>query len=343
MRSFRLLTVVAAGLLLTTAVASAQDTKVRFTLDWKLQGVHAWYYWAQDKGHFKAEGLDVVIDQGEGSAATVTRIMSGVYDAGFGDVNAIIQNAALKPGEQPLMVYMIYSKAPFALLTKATSTIKSVSDMAGKKMGSPAGAAALKLFPALATKNGLDASKVEVLNMAPNLQEQMLLQGQVDISAVFTATSYMNLVAQKLDPDRDFRWIYFSEAGLDLYSNGVMVSSKLAREKPQAVKGLVRAINRAMKEVLGNPDAAIDLLAATEPLINKDIEKRRLLYVTKTLIATSEAAELGVGDIKDSRMADAISTIVGSYDLPRKPAVADVFDRGFLPGKDERMLPAMAN
>ena len=62
--------------------------------------------------------------------------------------------------------------------------------------------------------------------MAPNLQEQMLLQGQVDISAVFTATSYMNLVALKLDPDKDFRWIYFADSGLDLYSNGVMVSAQ---------------------------------------------------------------------------------------------------------------------
>ena len=224
-----------AGLLVSLSqLATAQEpTKVRFTLDWKLQGIHAWYFWAQEKGYFAAEKLDVTIDQGEGSAATVTRVMSGAYDAGFGDVNAVIQNAATKPGEAPVMVYMIYSKAPFALLAKAASPIVSVKDMAGKKMGSPAGAAALRLFPALAKKNGLDPAQVEILNMAPNLQEQMLLQGQVDISAVFTATSYMNLVAQKLDPDKDFRWIYFADFGLDLYSNGMMVSAKLAGRSPK--------------------------------------------------------------------------------------------------------------
>ena len=335
------LAALAAVMMLSLAPASAQE-KIRFTLDWKLQGLHAWYYWAADKGYFKAEGLDVTIDQGEGSAATVTRIMGGAYDAGFGDMNAIIQNAATRENA-PLMVYMIYSKAPFALLTKASSPIKTIGDIAGKKLGSPAGAAAIKLFPLIAKKNGLDPARVEVVNMAPNLQEQMLMRGDVDISALFSATSYMNLVALKLDPDKDFRWIYYSDAGVDLYSNGVMVSQKLAKEKPGAVKGLIRAINKAMKDCIANPDAAIELLARQEPLLNKEIERRRLVYTVKNLIATPEASELGVGDIKDSRMTEAIATIATAYELAKSPTVDAVFSRAYLPPKADRALPAMTN
>jgi NitT/TauT family transport system substrate-binding protein len=332
------------GLLLSISAAGAEGpTKIRFTLDWKLQGIHAWYFWAQKKGYFAAENLDVSIDQGEGSAATITRIMSGAYDAGFGDENAIIQTAALKPGESPVMVYMLYSKAPFALLTKTTSTIASVKDIAGRKLGTTPGGATLKLLPLLARKNGIDPAGVAVTQVSPALQEQMLIQGQVDVAAVFTATSYMNLVALKLDPDRDFRWIYYADSGLDLYSNGVMVSAKLAKEKPEAVKGLVRAINRAVKETMANPDAAIDLLAAEEPLINKDIEKRRLIYVYKTLIDTPEAHEIGIGDVKDPRMTSAIATIAESYELSRVPTAGEVFDRSFLPAKADRMPPTLSH
>jgi NitT/TauT family transport system substrate-binding protein len=327
---------------LTAGSAGAEPVKIKFTLDWKLQGIHAWYYWAKAKGYFTAENLDVTIDQGEGSAATVTRVMSGAYDAGFGDINAIIQNAATRPGETPIMVYMIYSKAPFALLTRLGGPIKSVKDLEGSKLGSPAGGASFKLLPLLAKQNGIDYSKISIMQLSPSLQEQMLLQGQVDSVAIFTATSYMNLVSLKLDPDKDFRWMYYSDLGLDLYSNGIMVSPKLAREHPDTVRGLLRAINRSLRETVENPDAAIDLLATEEPLIKKDVERRRLLYVYKTLIDTAEAHELGIGDVSDAKLKSAISAIATAFELPRVPAPGDIFDRSFLPAKADRIPPAIA-
>ena len=60
-----------AAVVLVAGSANAQEkiaeekTKIRFTLDWKYQGIHAFVFWAKEKGYFDAEGLDVTIDQGD--------------------------------------------------------------------------------------------------------------------------------------------------------------------------------------------------------------------------------------------------------------------------------------
>ena len=62
-------------------------------LNWKYQGPQGLFFLAEDRGYFKAEGLEVTIDQGNGSGAAVPLVANGTYDVGFGDINALIELA----------------------------------------------------------------------------------------------------------------------------------------------------------------------------------------------------------------------------------------------------------
>lgn len=323
--------------------ALAQETTIRFTLGWKTQGSDAAFFVARDKGYYKAEGLNVQIDQGEGSGATVTRVMSGAYDAGFGDVNAIIQNAAAKPGEAPVMVYMIWNRPPFAISSKKTTGITKPSDLEGKTLGGAQGTPTTRLLEVFARKNNVDMSKIKLSNMAPNLQEPLLIKGDIDGALVFNITSYFNLLLNRQDPDKDFNWLTFGDYGLDLYSNGLMVSQKLIKENPKAVAGLVRATNKALIEIGKDQNLGMKGVMNFDNLVDEKVEKRRLQYSFSELIVSPEMKEIGVGDTKDERMARAIGIIVEGYQLARTPKPEEIFSRQFLPPKSERELVYTAN
>ena len=332
-----------AGQSLFAGQALAQDTNIRFTLGWKTQGSDAAFFVAKDKGYFKAEGLNVTIDQGEGSGATVTRVMGGAYDAGFGDVNAIIQNAAAKPGEAPVMVYMMWNRPPFAISSKKSLGITKPSDLEGKTLGGAQGTPTTRLLEVFARRNKVDMAKIKLSNMAPNLQEPMLIKGDIDGALVFNITGYFNLILNRQDPDKDYNWLTFGDYGLDLYSNGLMVSQKLIKDNPKAVAGLVRATNRAMIDIAKDQNVGMKSVMAFDNLVDEKIEKRRMQYSFTTLIVSPEMKEIGIGDIKDDRMARAIDIVVEGYGLTRTPKPGEIFSRQFLPPRAERELVYTAN
>ena len=331
------------GAVLFTSVASAEDTTIKFKLGWTTQGSDAAFFYAQDNGYFKAEGLNVVIDKGNGSGATVKHIMSGAYDAGFGDINAIIQNASTKPDDAPVMVYMVWNQPPFAIVTKNGSGINTIKDFEGHTLGGAQGTPTTRLLPVFVQKNKLEGEKIKISNMAPNLQEPMLIKGDIDAALVFNITSYFNLVLNRQDPDKDYKWFSFGDYGMDLYSNGVMVSKKLLASNPKAVAGLVRAVNKGMIAVAKDQNAGMKATINYDNLVNEEVEKRRLQYSFDKLIVSPEMKDIGVGDIKDDRMARAIGIVVEGYALARAPTPAEVFSREFLPPRAERELVYTAN
>jgi NitT/TauT family transport system substrate-binding protein len=47
------------------------------------------------------------------------------------------------------------------------------------------------------------------------------------------------------------------------------------------VAGFVKAVNRAINDVLANPEAGMDAVMKREPLLKRDVEKERLLATIK--------------------------------------------------------------
>ena len=331
-----LLASAAIATLAAVPLAAQAQTKIKMVLNWKYQGPQAWFFMAQDKGYFKAEGLDVEIDQGEGSSASISKVAAGVYQAGFGDINALINLAATRPADAPVAVYMIYNTPPFTIVVKKDSPIKTPKDLEGKTVGGPANDGALKLFPAFAKVAKVDASKVNITNMAPNLREQMLLRGQVDAIFGFTNTVYFSAKLVGIDPEKDLRFINYADFGMDLYSNAIVFSRAFVKDNPKAVAGFVKAVNRAINDSLANPEAAMDVVMKREPLLKRDVEKERLLATIKEEMNHPEIAKIGLGDVDPDRLKRAIAMVVDANGLPRTPPNDEVFDRSFLPPRADR-------
>jgi NitT/TauT family transport system substrate-binding protein len=224
----------------------------------------------------------------------------------------------------------MYNRPPFTIAVKADSPIKSPKDFEGKTLGGAANDGALKLFPAFCKITKIDCAKVNITNMQPNLREQMLMQGQVD--GVFGYVNTIRFSAKLLGvDDSKIRYINYGDYGMDLYSNAIIVSKKLAKENPAAVKGLIAAINKGLIDALKDPDAAVAAVAKREPLIKVPVERDRFDATIKDEMNHPEIAKIGLGAVDPDRLKRSIDILVDANKLPRTPQVSEIFTPAFLP------------
>lgn len=318
------------------ARSAAAATPLKFTLDWRFEGPAALFLTALEKGYFRDEALDVTIEPGTGSREAVPRIVSGGFDVGFGDVNSLIRFRDENPNVNLKAVMMVYDRPPFAIVGRKSRGITSdPKSLEGKKLGAPAADGAFAQWPVFKRVNGIDDARIRLENIGFPVREPMLASGEVDAIFGFAHTSFVNLKARGV-PAADIVTLLMADHGVELYGNAVIVSPKLLAEKPQAVRGLLRAITRSVRDVVANPDAAIAGVLQRNDSARPEVEAERLKMALEHYVMTPTVKANGFGGIDKVRWQKALDQIALTFPFKDKTKAGDAFAEGFLPAEAER-------
>jgi NitT/TauT family transport system substrate-binding protein len=328
----------AAGFSMPAGQAVAQ-TAVKFTLDWKFEGPAAGFLLAQDKGYFKAEGLDVTIDTGNGSVEAIPRVATGAYQMGFGDINSLIKFLDEDSSQKIKAAMMVYERPTFAVVgRKSLGITTDPKSLEGKKLGAPPPDGAFAQWKAFKQVAKIDDSKITLESIGFPVREPMLAQGKVDAVFGFAFSVILNLKAQGIKDD-DIATILMAEHGLNLYGNAVLINTDFAAKNPAAVKGFLKALAKGFADAVAKPEEGVAAVLKRNETLNKDIELERLKMANAMNIKTPYVVANGFGGIDPARLAASIDTLKVSMGLKGNVKAEQVFDASFLPAKPERMLP----
>ena len=324
-----------AALAAAPLLAAAQETPVKFQLDWRFEGPAAMFLVPAAKGYFKAEKLNVTIDAGNGSGGTVTRVASGTYDMGFADLAALMEFHANNPDapNKPVAVMMVYNNTPAAVMALKKSGIKTPADLNGKKLGAPVFDAGRKAFPIFAKANSVTG--VAWTSMDPPLRETMLVRGDVDAITGFSFTSLLNLEARGVKAD-DVVVLPYPQYGVKLYGNAIIVGEEFLKKNPESVKAFLRAFSKGMKDVIADPKAGIATVKARDGIINDELELRRLRLCLDATVLTADAKAEGFGNAMAPRLSLMASQVSDAFATKDRVNPTAVWNGGLLPSAAER-------
>lgn len=311
-----------------SAFPAAAEEPVSLALDWVVNGTHAGYFIARDKGYYRDAGLDVTISRGFGSGDTIKRVASRSAQFGVADTGAIIASRA--NDDIPVrIVAMIYDRATLGLIYLAESGIKLPKDIEGRALGRSASGATVNMFPGFLKVNHIDRSKIREVVVDGATFAPLLLSGKVDavLEQSINIGKFRRAAALQ---GKTAKAMSYAQFGLEAYGNAIIVHPAMLTEKAESVRRFVAATLKGTVYAFDNPGEAIITIRKTNPEIDAASAMDELITL-KEMQTTAEMRKHGLGTISVPRMEKTRDIVTEALSLKKKVAVGDIYVAGFLP------------
>jgi NitT/TauT family transport system substrate-binding protein len=274
---------VLAGCLNSFPALAADTLKVR--LDWTPWGNQAPMHFAAQKELFKKYGLDVTLDDGNGSVSTVQIVGNGEYDVGHASLAPMV--IARSKG-LPLKAFAGFvQRNDIGLLVPADSNIRSPADLKGKKIAFTAGSLEAPFIDRFLAVGKLTRNDVELLNVSAAAKAGTYVSGGAD-GAFSSVPFFLPVVSSK----RPSTSLNFADYGLQFPSFGLFATEKTLQDKAAALRRFASVVSGCWAYILNNHvDEGVQAIIAARPQAKLDPDVLRKQIESIRAFSRTQATE----------------------------------------------------
>jgi NitT/TauT family transport system substrate-binding protein len=334
-----LVTALVAGVGIEWLVAPGQAqrplTRVRVDLGWTLQGPHAPFFIALERGYFAREGIAAEIHPGTGAPDQIRKMAAGLFDAGLLDLVTLTE-FKIRERVPIIAVYGVYNNPGIATIALRRHGITRPRDLEGRRIGAPLPDVGFRLFPAFAARTGIDMARITFEPVTFALREPALVDGRVH---AITGLLHSVLGVRAMGvPDDDIVIFDYKQHGVEVYGAGIAFTEEFIRRNPAVITPFLRALTRGYEVMIRDPEHALAVMMRREPLLNARMERDRIQLVVTHMIDTPEVRQHGFGYYDRRKLHAHLATIIRTFTLPGAISVDDLFTDRFFPPAEQRMI-----
>jgi NitT/TauT family transport system substrate-binding protein len=327
-----LISISAALVWMVTAIAPAKAAdKVVLMLNWYVYGEHAPFYYGKAKGIYAAEGIDLEIQEGRGSAATTQAVAAKTADFGYVDVPTMMR-AAVK-GAPVIATGVLLQTSPMSVMSLVEKNIRKPEDLKGKTVAITPADSMTQIWPLFLKKTGLKESDFQTVAGDGQTKLNAVINGQADALLGYVMDQSMKI---KDATGKDVYPIKFADYGINLVSSGIIANTDYVKSHQDLVRRFMAATTKAVEAAEKDARAAAQSILDANPKGGKIETLTQGFELTIPLYRTSETKGKRPFQVTDQNMADSVNLMVeyGGLDAKAKDNPKAFYTNDYLPKGD---------